>query len=261
MKLTSIVASAAVVLALAAATPARADEPQNRGDHARHAQNRQPRAQARSGGNDGRGAARSEPRREAHRAEPGQVAPRAESRQAVPRSEARPPVYGNNSRDYDRDRGRNYDRGRTIVVAPRVYPRYSRPYYRAYPYVYHRPYYTFRPRLNLGFGIYIGYPVAYPYSIYPAPVRVWGYPAGGYSVAPNAYGGISFEIGPPDAEVYVDGQYVGRAGDFGPGYAPLPVIPGRHRLEVVAPGYQTMAVDVDIVPGQVIPYQGSLIPY
>jgi hypothetical protein len=33
---------------------------------------------------------------------------------------------------------------------------------------------------------------------------------------------------------------------------------GDQLIEVRAPGYQTMSFDVDIVAGQVIPYQGAL---
>ena len=40
--------------------------------------------------------------------------------------------------------------------------------------------------------------------------------------------------------------------------SPLTLTPGRHRIEVRASGYQTMAFDADVTPGQVIPYQGTL---
>jgi hypothetical protein len=33
---------------------------------------------------------------------------------------------------------------------------------------------------------------------------------------------------------------------------------GRHRIEIRATGYKSMDFDVDIVEGQVIPYQGTL---
>jgi hypothetical protein len=71
-------------------------------------------------------------------------------------------------------------------------------------------------------------------------------------------GGVSFEISPDTAEVFVDGSYVGTAGEFTPITEPLGLTPGRHRIEIRAQGYRTMNVDVDIVAGQVIPYQGSL---
>ena len=49
----------------------------------------------------------------------------------------------------------------------------------AAPYRYYRPYYSFRPRFSLGFGLWIGYPVAYTASYYyghPYP-GYYGYPA------------------------------------------------------------------------------------
>jgi hypothetical protein len=81
----------------------------------------------------------------------------------------------------DRDRGRRDDR-RVVVTRP-----YARVVPRAYVQRYYRPYYTFRPRVSIGFGIWAGYPVSYPtydpyrYGYgYPAP---YGYPA----QAPNVY--------------------------------------------------------------------------
>lgn len=82
----------------------------------------------------------------------------------------------------DRDRGRRDDR-RGVVTRPyvRVVPRAyeGRRYY--------RPYYTFRPRVSIGLGIWAGYPVAYPTydpyaygSGYPVP---YGYAAPPYGTA------------------------------------------------------------------------------
>ena len=178
-----------------------------------------------------------------------------------------------------------------------------------------RPYYAFRPRLSIGFGLWAGFPItyystyynpfyapyaysypypyayppAYPYPTYPAynysyPAPSYpAYPPTGYSStysaptyqqavppSPSAgtqsnqdqanLGGVSFEITPGTAEVFVDGSYVGTAGDFIPTTQPLGLTPGRHRVEIRAPGYQTMSFDVDIVAGHVIPYQGVMQP-
>jgi hypothetical protein len=71
-------------------------------------------------------------------------------------------------------------------------------------------------------------------------------------------GGLSFEISPATAQVYVDGNYVGTAGEFTPTSQPLGLTPGRHHIEIRAEGYRTMDFEVDIVTGQVIPYQGSM---
>jgi hypothetical protein len=73
-----------------------------------------------------------------------------------------------------------------------------------------------------------------------------------------ASGGLSFDIRPPQASVYVDGQYVGLVSQFSPDQPPLWLTPGRHRVEIHEPGFEAVAFDVDILPGQVIPYYGDL---
>ena len=146
---------------------------------------------------------------------------------------------------------------------PRHRPEY-RPYY--------RPHYTFLPRVRLGFGLWVGYPVTYPlyfhpYVSYPYAYRypypnTSPYPTSSYPVpgtaGVGAAGGLSFEIRPPEAGVYVDGQYVGMVGQFSPNQPPLALAPGRHHVEIREPGFEIIAFDVDILPGQVIPYQGDL---
>ena len=69
---------------------------------------------------------------------------------------------------------------------------------------------------------------------------------------------MSFEITPSTAQLFVDGAPVGTVGQFTPTTQPLGLAAGRHRIDVRASGYQTMTFDVDIVAGQVIPYQGTL---
>jgi hypothetical protein len=168
----------------------------------------------------------------------------------------------------------------------------------AAPVRFYRPYYAFRPRLSLGFGLWAGFPIAYPYSYgyydpyyypysysnpypaypypaYPYPASPYpstGYPANPSSTYPpapgsigvqpgqsqNNMGGVSFEITPSTAEVFIDGSYVGTVGEFTPTTQPLGLTPGRHQMEIRAPGYRTMNFDVDIVAGQVIPYQGTM---
>jgi hypothetical protein len=71
-------------------------------------------------------------------------------------------------------------------------------------------------------------------------------------------GGLSFDITPSTAQVFIDGRPAGTVAEFTPNSQPLGVQAGRHHLEIRAPGYQTLSVDVDVVAGQVIPYQGTL---
>ena len=141
------------------------------------------------------------------------------------------------------------------------------------------PYYTFQPLLSLGFGLWAGYPVAYPYSFYYPFYRpdIYGSPYDDAPYSPAAayppavtssleaqpssdanMGGVSFDITPGTAELFVDDTLVGTVGQFTPTTQPLGLEAGRHRVEVRAPGYQTLSFDVDIIAGQVIPYQGTL---
>ncbi len=75
------------------------------------------------------------------------------------------------------------------------------------------------------------------------------------------YGGLSFDIVPPTAQVYVDGMAAGEADYFTPDAQPLAVGVGEHRIEIYAPGYEPMAFTVDVQPGEVIPFQGAREPY
>ena len=181
---------------------------------------------------------------------PAQVAPqpRSYSGGSVPRSYGYQnhqgySSYGYSSRPYGYSRESLWPRLRTSFYAPRFF-------YSASPY---RPYYAFRPRLRLGFGIYIGYPVAYPvwYDPYLSTAYSWYRPG-------ISYGGVSFDIQPVDAEIWVDGNYVGVVQDFGPYAAPLTLPAGPHHIDLQASGFGPMSFDITVVPRQVIPYQGTL---
>ena len=69
---------------------------------------------------------------------------------------------------------------------------------------------------------------------------------------------MSFDIAPNNAQVYVEGQYVGLVSAFSPTSQPLTLAPGRHRIEIRLVGYQTMTFDTEVTPGQVVPYQGTM---
>ena len=71
-------------------------------------------------------------------------------------------------------------------------------------------------------------------------------------------GGVSFEITPASAELFVDGARAGSIGQFSPQSQPLGLSVGHHRLEIRAPGYLPLNIDADIVSGQVIPYQATM---
>jgi len=219
-------------------------------------------------------------------------------------SMAAAPAHADQRRGGGRYRG--VERGRVVVRGGGGFIRARPPFY--------RPYYSFRPRVSIGFGLWMGYPVPYPYygspypyapqyvdpyaygaappnypspnypSNYPSPNYPSNYPPPNYPSsypAPNypssnyppqrpappvgvergdaqSESGISFEITPENAALFVDGTYVGTAGEFGPAAQPLDLAPGHHRVEVRAPGYRTTTFDADVQPGQVIPFQGTL---
>ena len=162
---------------------------------------------------------------------------------------------------------------RSGVAVPRVAPYsnnryyygghyYPSPWHGWYGYAPFHPYY-FSPHYSIGFGVYLGYPV--PYYSYPYPVPVYGYgaPYGDVTVGPNnvAYGGVALQITPPDAAVYVDGNYAGVASDFDGTRQPLTLVPGAHHIEINQNGFQPLAFDVTVQAGMVTPYQGALQPY
>ena len=70
--------------------------------------------------------------------------------------------------------------------------------------------------------------------------------------------GISFEVTPANAAVFVDGTFVGPVSEFGPRSAPLKLVPGRHHIEIRASGYKAMAFEADVTAGKITPYQGAL---
>jgi hypothetical protein len=131
-------------------------------------------------------------------------------------------------------------------------------YYR--PGFYVRPF-AFRPQFSIGFGLYAGYPVPWAWD-YSYPVTVYGYaaPPNQVVVGPNTtqYGAITFEISPTDADIYIDGNYAGKASDFDPSRQPMTLAVGTHHVQVVAQGFQPLSFDVGVQPGQVIPYRGTL---
>lgn len=212
--------------------------------------------------------------------------PRQESRQDN-RRDGRQEYRGGNRPEYRGDYRavpRTYAAPRYVgprngYSAPRYYsgryygPRYVGPRFSVAPRRFYRPYYVFRPRFSIGFGIWAGYPITYydpfyyPYDDYPyASATPGAYPvappSGAVAVQPNqsSMGGVSFDVQPSTAEIWVDGNYFGTVDQFTPSSQPLGLTSGRHHLELREPGYQVSSFDVDVMAGQVIPFQGQLEP-
>ena len=71
-------------------------------------------------------------------------------------------------------------------------------------------------------------------------------------------GGMSFDVTPATAELFVDNMRVGPVGQFTPTTQPVGLPAGYHHIEIRTPGYQTMGFDLDIVAGEVTPFQGTM---
>jgi hypothetical protein len=141
----------------------------------------------------------------------------------------------------------------------------------------------------------VGYPVihpyAYPYDPFSPSYPTYGAPYAPPPQGPNTYsnadslsnaayagnvtaastlpasiaceasapcGGLSFDITPGNAQIYVDGLFAGVVDDFDDVSTPLLLAPGGHFVEIRLAGYRTATFDVTIVPGEVTPYQGML---
>jgi hypothetical protein len=146
-----------------------------------------------------------------------------------------------------------------------VYRGYNRGYggfaygYRTYGYPgYYRP----SLGLNLYFGNpgYYGRPYGYAYPGYGYPGYAYpAYGAPGY-VAIQAYGGLRIDLPVRDAEVYVDGYYVGIVDDFDGTFQQANLEPGPHRIEVNADGFEPIVFDVNILPNRTTTYRAGMVP-
>lgn len=61
---------------------------------------------------------------------------------------------------------------------------------------------------------------------------------------------IKLEVNPNRAAVFVDGVFVGHVAEFGGIGRALLVTPGKRKITISLPGYQTFETDIDLVPNQ-----------
>jgi hypothetical protein len=123
---------------------------------------------------------------------------------------------------------------------------------------------------GVGFGSYYG-SFYDPYVFYD-PFSPWygsygryggyGYPPYGYGY-PSSYsypadGELRLKVRPRDAQVFVDGYYVGIVDDFDGVFQRLHLPSGPHRIEVRAPGYETLTFDVQIRFDETTKFEGDL---
>ncbi|HXS74800.1 MAG TPA: PEGA domain-containing protein, partial [Terracidiphilus sp.] len=61
---------------------------------------------------------------------------------------------------------------------------------------------------------------------------------------------IKMSVNPGRAAVFLDGQFVGHAAEFGGIGKSLIVAPGHRKLSLSLPGYETFNTEVDLSPNQ-----------
>jgi hypothetical protein len=143
------------------------------------------------------------------------------------------------------------DNPQTGTAVPRETRRTPPPVYNNY-YYYPRRYYPYgHGAFGLGFFYYDPYTWYPRYSPYPAsPFR---YPYSVFDV-----GEVRLQVTPRHAQVYVDGYYAGTVDDYDGVLQSMKMESGPYHFEITAPGYETLAFDIRINPGQKITYRGDL---
>jgi hypothetical protein len=74
-----------------------------------------------------------------------------------------------------------------------------------------------------------------------------------------AIGWLRLALAPTNAQVFVDGYYVGTVDDVNARHG-LQLDAGAHRIRFVAPQHQPLTVDVQIAPNDTVTYRGTLEP-
>jgi hypothetical protein len=67
---------------------------------------------------------------------------------------------------------------------------------------------------------------------------------------------IKIAVNPSRSAVFLDGRYIGHAGELWPGMI-VPV--GKHHLTIACPGYQTFEAQVDVPPNQTVEIRTDLL--
>ncbi len=69
-------------------------------------------------------------------------------------------------------------------------------------------------------------------------------------VMPAVTAEIKMSVNPDRAAVFLDGQFVGHAAEFGGIAKSLIVAPGHRKISITLPGYQTFNTEFDLAPNQ-----------
>jgi len=82
--------------------------------------------------------------------------------------------------------------------------------------------------------------------------------APGY-VMPAVTSEIKMSVNPDRAAVFLDGQFIGHAAEFGGIGKSLIVAPGHRKISITLPGYNTFNTEIDLAPNQKFVLKTDLI--
>ena len=130
-------------------------------------------------------------------------------------------------------------------------------------YYIYRPYYYPYGFWGSAYGFGLGYLYYDPFWYgggygYPSYGYGGSYSTGSYSQTYRDTGNLRLKIKPREAQVYVDGYFVGVVDSFDGSFQRLSLDGGGHKVEIKADGYETLLLDVLITPGETVTYKGDL---
>lgn len=70
------------------------------------------------------------------------------------------------------------------------------------------------------------------------------------ATVPKITSSLRLDIEPRRAAVFLDGRYVGHVDQFDGKSSPMLMSPGKHRVKIELPGYQTFETEVNLLPDQ-----------
>ena len=146
------------------------------------------------------------------------------------------------------------------------YPYYDPFYGYGYGYGSHYGYGGYYGPWFAGYGFGLGYFYdPFGYSYYSPYDQGYGYSHYGYGRSRYDNYGRTGEVGqlrlkvkPSEGQVYVDGYYVGEVDSFDGVLQRLAIEAGAHRVEIRAAGYETVAFEVMVAPGETVTYKGEM---
>ena len=94
----------------------------------------------------------------------------------------------------------------------------------------------------------------------PVPLPVYDYGHHGTMAEPASYGRLETLVRPYSADIYVDGRYLGKTGDFSSRMNAVALKSGKHTLEFKAPGYKNYIADINVSPDGLVSIEYTLQP-